>query len=1133
MTRWINIRAKAFQVTKNIRAKFGEDLRGLKLLEEIINDENIIFLSVPADDPLLGGEDGNYCQATYEPQLRTITVNEDAAPNDYLLYIGHELGHHFLHRREDFCNAENVSPEHVGLTVPYGEGRVATYSSLQQQEVEANIFAAELLMPSMELCRKFDAGTDVDALAAFYKVSRFSILAQLANVALEPPIDFDQILYDESKEPFHWKDLDSSQQEAACIGEGPVRVDAGPGTGKTRTLIGRTEWLIENRTPPDTIIILTFSNKATDEVRRRLRQVLPDQVHQVTVTTFHGFGVELLRRYGSFIGIDPRFSVLDPIDAQELLINNIDQLELHHYADLANPGKHLADDSILAFIGRLRQELITPEQFESYINDPKIEFPGDDLEKYREISFVYSQYQQLKRRENVVDYDDLVMFPVIILRNHPELLEAVQNQYGHILVDEFQDINQANGELIRQLAGNGSGLWTVGDLRQSIYRWRGASPTYLEQFPANFPNAKPLCYLRINYRSSPRLVNYFADTVSQLGLMKEPTIWEASRKDIGENNIYLVQASDKQNEVQGILSSVRELTVRHHYLYSDFAILCRTHRIAAYFAEALREAGIPVLHFGNFYERQEIKDLLAIIDLTINPHSVSWLRVANTLSTPLGWEKALDLWKQARSSNLAFPEALKNISCSAILLEAQATELEQLEQVISRYQYKSQANPWLILVEFLFSYGHYLRRLRADLSNNMPKLLAIGHLLQLARVHSLRKPFNSEYSKAQAFLSYIRTLVGRDDADTPTPSVIEGVDAVNILTIHKAKGLEFPVVFIPRVDAVTFPPQRGGHRFIKPPTGLVASLSPDVEEQEEKSALFVAMSRARDYLFLSYASKQDNGKNRYPSRLWSLIKHGNTQNISWEHINAQAIVKSEMDELHIPEIDQALDRASLRRIQQCPRQFYYQDFQKLLPSANSDVYPKFYASLIETMNWILQIISIGQTVELESAITEYLKRFQDHMPAVHVHRNWYLEKGKKQIATFLSGIIKRRLKGKVEYQVPLNIKLEGFSVDIIVDELITTEVGHEAVYHRIGHSRSGKHMMHLYRQALRDNLGELKLWRHSLLDDVQEESSLKDEKAIEAELLTNLRHIQNGNFTPTPSSKWVCATCPFYLICAI
>ena len=389
MTRWLSIRAKAFQVTRDIRARLGDGLRGTELLDEIINEQKILLVPVPANDPLLG-EEGNYCQATYEPQYRTITVNQDAEPQDYILYVGHELGHHFLHRRGDFCRAESVSPENVGLTVPYGEGRVATYSQLQQQEIEANIFAAELLMPSQELCQKFDSGDDVDTLAAYYGVSKHSILAQLANAALEPPINFAQILADDAEEPFHWRELDDSQKEAACIPEGPVHVDAGPGTGKTRTLIGRIEWLIENHTLPDSIIVLTFSNKATDEVRRRLRQVLPEQVHQVSVTTFHGFGVELLRRFGSYVGRDPGFSVLDPVDAQELLVNNLDKLDLRFYADLVHPGKYLDDDSILGFISQLKQALISPEQFDVYLNDPNIEFAEEELAKYREISFVYT-----------------------------------------------------------------------------------------------------------------------------------------------------------------------------------------------------------------------------------------------------------------------------------------------------------------------------------------------------------------------------------------------------------------------------------------------------------------------------------------------------------------------------------------------------------------------------------------------------------------------------------------------------------------------------------------------------------------------------------------------------------------------
>lgn len=1133
MNRWFSARVRAYQVRIHIESKLGRELYGVELLSAIIEDEDIILDEVVSNDPLLGGENDKYCQATYDPEYKTITVNREVPPEQYVLYVSHETGHHFLHIRRDICNKDDADPERIVLTVPYAEGRIATYNPYQLQEHEANIFAAELLIPSQRLAEKFDAGMGVDELADFFSVSKYSIFAQLLNAVLEPPIEFEQYIAQEKERPFHWKDLDSYQQEAACVELGPIRVDAGPGTGKTRTLTSRIEWLIENNTPPETIIALTFSNKATGELRQRLRTVLPDQMHQITVSTFHGFGVELLRRYGSYAAIKQDFTILDPIDAETLLSEHLDQLHLRHFADPINPDKYLAEGafggSILGFISRIKQELITSNMYDEHIKKMAENLEAEDAEKYREIGYVYRQYERLMREANVVDYDDLVMLPVIILKDRQELIDELHTQYKHILVDEFQDINRANGELVRLLAGDGQGLWVVGDLRQSIYRWRGASPVYLRDFQEHYPQAetKPI---EINYRSTEQLVNYLNMCASSLQLTDNPVVWQSDRGDGEPSSVMLVTATSKYDEQLGVIGSIRELRSEHDYQYSDFAVLCRTNRIASEFAEALQRADIPVLHFGNYYERPEVKVLLAVVDLVANAHGVSWIRVAQNLEEPLSRQQAIDLWQQMRADNHSFPDALNIIAKASELSAAQSAEVQQLADILSDYQYQSLANPWLIMAEFLFTHGRYLRRLRRNLEQNMPNLLAIGHLMNLARSYSQRKLLTNNQSRADAFLNHIRSLVKREDGEVPVPSVTDGIDAVTVLTIHKAKGLEFPVVFVPHIAAGTFPP-RGGPEIMPMPEGLLSDVEVNARDLEEKSNLFVAISRARNHLILSYPNKQDNGNKRNPSNYWNHFQHSSVVRSSWTNFDSISSSPGNLEE-HVAGDRAEVSASGMRRLQYCPRQFFYHDVLQLKVTFKRDIYLDFHNAVSQTIEWIQRNIEARQIIDQDAAISEFMTQFDRHMPENHTHRNWYELEGKQQIAFILEDIRLRHQNGEVAYNVAISARLEGIKFAITIDEIAKTPDGYEAIHYRIGRMSNGNLRMHLYRQALKDSdYKPLKFVTHSLFDKQRDASTERDERKKASDLKKNIDFLRRNEYPPTPAGNWVCASCPFFFIC--
>ncbi len=361
MNRWLLARAQAYELRQQAEAVAGRELCGRELLDSIIARlPPIDCVPVPGNSPLLGSAEGGYDLARYYADEQLIVINRDL-PDEATrnFYLAHEIGHHILHTRPAACGSTDMDTSQLVLTLPYAEGRVATYNARQLHENEATVFATELLAPANRLCTWFDEGQNASDLAQMLNIPPYAVMAQMATVLLAPTVDFTTLLATKEEAPFSWRQLDPSQQVACCALPGPVLVQAGPGTGKTRTLISRIEWLVNERAvPASRILALTFSNRATEELRVRLRRALPNVAHQVTISTFHGFGLELLRRYGQQAGFHDDAAVVDPVEAVSILEDHQAELGLAHFSDPARPGRYL--DDILAEIARAKEDLKVP-----------------------------------------------------------------------------------------------------------------------------------------------------------------------------------------------------------------------------------------------------------------------------------------------------------------------------------------------------------------------------------------------------------------------------------------------------------------------------------------------------------------------------------------------------------------------------------------------------------------------------------------------------------------------------------------------------------------------------------------------------------------------------------------------------
>lgn len=1150
MNRWLLARVKAYQVRKAVEASAERELYGRELINAIVEDERLFHLERPADDPLLAGD-----QARYRPREKLIVVSRDVSEELRVLHTAHELGHHFLHTRTASCGDDDLNPSNVVLTLPYAEGRIATYHPRQMQENEATVFATELLAPSSRTTSGFDDGLNATDLALRFQAPRYAVLSQMATVLLGPAVNFEELIEEAEEPPFHWHELDPTQKQACCVPKGPVLVQAGPGTGKTRTLTSRAEWLISERgVNPEQILALTFSNKATEELRFRLRRTIPDLAHRVTVSTFHGFGLELLRRYCDVVGLPADFSVLDPVEAELLLEENLAGLELEYFSNPAVPGQYLAD--ILAQIAQAKGELIGPTEYMELVDamedDELSEDDHEVVEKCREVGRVYQEYEDLLQEKGVVDYGDLLIKPIQILQDDRGKMKQLRAQYAHILVDEYQDINRANGKLVQLLAGDkGESLWAVGDIRQSIYRWRGATPTYIRDFSNQYPDADQAAYsLDVNYRASEQLLGFVRQVAAQMNLALPAPEWKSSKGLTQDSSIRVALATDKEAEWRGIADTIKE-HVEDGMQYSDVAVLCRTNSQASEITRALTWQGIPTLHLGRFFFRKEVKDLLAVLSMSVEGHGVTWPRVATLIRDPLPMLEAARQWMQMQELDQPFPGVIREIK-SEDLSQPQREDLERLVGVIEPFAVLEKPSPWLILVEFLFEFGDYLRGLH--LSDDPAKgqaLLAVAQTLNLAGAFSQRPPLGAEENPARAFLDHIRRLIRRNDQNVDLPITDVEINAVRVLTIHKAKGLEFPVVFVPNLAARRFP-SRGRPNSPVPTVSGLLSVSEEEEAVEEESCLFVAISRAEEHIVLSraesYHLRLGKPVSRAKSDLWDLLDPGiaNVGDVAraetwneplplsdltndWREDPTGAIVRENM-----------LEERALRIFhRRCPRQFFYRYGLGLVIRDERGVYLQFFTIFHQIADWLRRSFSEGEVPDWSTVLARLDEAFLASMPEDHVHASWYRQQAEAQLNSLWAHLQSYDpLAGELRSREPVEVEIDGLRVQLHIDEILEEDDRLGVTHYRTGRfSKSHLDDTHLtlVRRALQDTTDktiEVNIC-YLATGEVVEAPADKDAEILQS-LAQDISKLRSGYFPPEPRGgrSWLtCGSCSYLLLC--
>lgn len=607
------------------------------------------------------------------------------------------------------------------------------------------------------------------------------------------------------------KDLNPQQTKAVTISDGPVLVLAGPGSGKTRVLTYRVAYLVlERGVPPYRVMAVTFTNKAAREMGERLQRLLGHaRAAELTLGTFHATCARILRRDGQAIGVPANYVIYDTDDQIAVVRQALKDLDIDE--------KRFAPASIHNIISRAKNELIPPEAFQ----------PASYLEEVARR--VYERYQALLRANAALDFDDLLMETVRLFRERPDILARYQERYLHILVDEFQDTNMAQYVLLRQLSGRHRNLFVVADEDQSIYRWRGADYRNIFRLREDYPDLATVL-LEQNYRSTQTILDA-ANAVIARNPHRTPKRLFTHR---GQGpKIVVHEAYDPEEEAQFVVDTIAELVLKGEAQPGDCAVMYRINAQSRALEEAFIRAGLPYRLVGatRFYARREIKDLVAYLRVVYNPHdSASLFRILNVPPRGIGPQTVRLLEDAARARGVSLWQVIEDVALGAPTPSLPArtrTALTAFHRTVRFWMEASGSMTVASLMDRIIADTGYEAYIRDGTEEGEDRWENVQELRSVA----------AQYADATLadFLALVALVA---DVDNLT----DNVNAPVLLTLHSAKGLEFPVVFIVGLEEGMLP----HNRSLDDPEALA----------EERRLFYVGITRAKDRLFLTYSFRR-------------------------------------------------------------------------------------------------------------------------------------------------------------------------------------------------------------------------------------------------------------------------------------
>jgi DNA helicase-2/ATP-dependent DNA helicase PcrA len=1125
------VRRSAAHLHEEAVKEGADPLNPVSLVEKAVAHLGLELYRLEPGDPALKG-----ARALFDDQSGSIFCERTDDAGEEAVLIGHEVGHACVHVASCSCSKEDVDASRPEEASPVGLQRVEDYGVRERQELQANVFSRELVFPrSLARLLFVKEGMNASEIATRLMLPKNLVRQQL----------FDALLLPETPEqapvppgPTPPVSRDPSQDRATIHRGSPFLLQAGPGTGKTRTLVKTVLKLLEEGVHPSAILILTYSNRAAGELSERIALAAGEASTKIWTGTFHAFGLDLLRRYHDKLGLPPQPPLFDKSDAVAVLEDLLPTMPLVHYQNLWDPRLVLRD--IVSTIYRAKDELTDPKRYRALADEMRRKATNSDeieaAEKCLEIALVYDHYEAALTKKGAVDFGDLIMRPALLLESDANVQAEVRLRHRHILVDEYQDVNRASARLLKAVAGDGKRLWVVGDARQSIYRFRGASSANMVGFGRDYPDSKA-DQLEVSYRSTQQVVDVVTSIAPRMGASEGmlPLAITADRGS-GSSGPEIRRYESPDDEVEGVAASIRELGKKGVPLRKQ-AVLCRTNSRLSEIASALEARGIPVLHLGSLFEREEVRDLLSLMSLVADSLGDGLIRVAAQDRYGSTLQDVYLVLRWLQTSGLTTLTALPVLSQIPGLSPTAVEGLTRLAADLNGVQIA--VMPWEFLATYLLDRTDVVREMsQAKTVQGRMGAVAVWQFLNFVREQS---PSGSGLS-IRRVLDRVRNIVllaeERDLRQVPAAAL--HLDAVKLLTVHGSKGLEFEAVHVPGLTVAGFPLSYRGQRC-PPPTGMIEGASGTVSDdakqshlREEECLFFVAVSRARTHLVLHLCQKQDNGNKRNPSPFLDWIP--------------KALAAEVKDPARLPlppgaprpqpisvvlPTDWHVSGGQLGLYDKCPRRFFYTHVLGLRGARKITPFTVTHDCLYELMGWLADARRDASPtlVEAEDAFEAI---WRTRGPIKHGYVDEYRRLASKLIGALLAAGAGQKFRDSE----PIAINLPNGQVAVKPDEIAELPDG-SVVLRRINTGQKSSDEYDRLDYVLYHLAGEARFGTRFRIDAVHLSDELVEVVTLSTKKISGKKEKSNemlsaitaGHF-PVEIDSVTCPRCPHFFVCS-
>ncbi len=976
------------------------------------------------------------------------------------------------------------------------------------------------------------------------------------------------------KTPIEERKLNAEQKKAVEHGDGPLLIIAGAGTGKTTVVTERIKHLISSgRAHPQEILALTFTEKASREMEERVDVALPYGTTQMWISTFHAFCDRILRNEAINIGLDPGFRLMTEAETILFFRKNLFKFELKYFRPLGSPTKFIA--GMIQHFSRLKDEDVDPTQYLAWVKSQNSELNDqkekkEEEEKYQELANGYRTYEELKVKEGVADYSDLISNTLKLFRTRKNILKRYQDQFKYVLIDEFQDTNFAQNELAILLAGESKNITVVGDDDQAIYRWRGAAISNMIQFRKQFPKAK-IIVLTKNYRSTKEILDRSYVLINnnnpdRLEVAEKIDKKLESVRRINGEKIEVIYTERVEHEAEEVARQVKSQKSKVKsdgtgYEWKDFAILVRANNHAEPFVRALSRAGIPYqfLGPGQLFRQPEIKDLIAYLKVLYNfEDNVAMYRVLTMDWMGIEPRDIASLMNYTRKYGMSLFESCEELIRSDLSTISQPAyeRVKKLIEMIHRHMgLIKKETAGQILYYFLQDTG-LLQQLTVYKTTKEEKIAN-----NIAKFFNKLKMYETEHEDASVYtvIDWIDMAMSLGESPLATDTDWTENNAVNILTIHSAKGLEFPVVFLVNLVAARFPTLERKEQ-IPIPENLIKEILPtgDYHMQEERRLFYVGMTRARDRLYFTAAKYYGEGKREkrlspfFEESLGERISNfpaspaGRQFPISNEKKQQLSLIDWEKDEEEkdTQPIRQPITYVSysqLSTFNTCPLQYKYRYILKIPVPPSAAL--TFGDTMHKTIRAFYELVKQAMNPTKDTLI----RLLDDYWSSIGYGDKGYEEKMKKQGVKLLTEFYEKGFDPKripTDLEQPFRLKITpmlklGGKIDR-VDTLPDGKI--EIIDYKTGQAPKGRDVtqdlqLTVYALAATDDgiyrkLPEKVIVSFYFFEGQEKISATRSQEQLEEaknEIAKKADEISRSDFRPTPGKH--CDFCEFRLIC--